>query len=219
MKTDYASSNCEQRARELLAPVTGACPASVWENVSIELEANRIEAENTWLNKLNNAPRTPLIAAAVVVVITLSSWLILSHKSTNKTEAVAQVTSVPVSSTPVATTALVTTPDVKKDNNINPVIFEGTPSAQPVKQGLAINVRYGKKQGMNSNTAAQNQSATEDKDDGKPIMIHNTGGPKVITSDEPVSKGVAVDLGSEDNSNSQGSSSAQTRIVHDSIGQ
>jgi hypothetical protein len=222
MKTDYASSNCEQRARELLAPVTGVCPDSVWENISIELEANRKEAENTWLNKLNNTPRTPLIAAAVVVVITLSSWLILSHKSTNKTETVAQVTPVPVSNTTVATIASITTPEVKKDNDIKPVVFEENTSAQQVKQGLVMNGRSGKRQGMNSNIATQNQSATEDKDDGKPIMIHNAGGPQVITSDEPASKGVAVDLGGDDNSNGQGpsgASSAQTRAVRDSTGQ
>jgi hypothetical protein len=73
MKMDYANSNCERRARELLAPLAGVCPDSVWEGISTDLEAKRAEANNKWLNKLGSAPKTPLIIAGAIAIITLSA--------------------------------------------------------------------------------------------------------------------------------------------------
>ncbi|HWY98252.1 MAG TPA: hypothetical protein VNY36_04110, partial [Bacteroidia bacterium] len=79
MKMDYANNNCERRARELLAPLAGVCPDSVWDGISIDLEAKRAETNSKWLNKLSSAPKIPLIAAGIIIVITLSAWMIITH--------------------------------------------------------------------------------------------------------------------------------------------
>ena len=83
MRMDYVNSNCEGKAKELLAPLTGACPDSVWENVNIALEEKRKEAESRWMNRINNVPRVPLLAAAAILVVTISSWLFFTHRNGN----------------------------------------------------------------------------------------------------------------------------------------
>jgi|GEM_PF-1993913 len=104
MSTDYEKSSFENKAFELLAPLAGNCPDSVWDNVSVELAARKAEADNKWFKKAANSPRTALIAAGIIAVVTLSSWMLFMNKGSHNTVAVnttVQQAPQPVKQTPV----------------------------------------------------------------------------------------------------------------------
>jgi hypothetical protein len=227
MRMDYVNSNCEGKARELLAPLTGACPDSVWENVSIALAEKRKEAENKWMNKIGNIPKVPLLAAAVISVVAISSWLYFTHKSSNlngRVTSASIVSNTPPVKAPESkiNATVIQTAEVKKDSiQTQPSIkVQGSALVQN-NAPLVKNDGATKNTGLNiiSNKVIQSPPVIAQKDDSKPILIqHDAGNTQIIPNDQPASKGgVAVDLGGSDNSSSH--PTAEMGAVEDTTAQ
>jgi len=197
MKMDYASSSCEGRAHELLAPLTGACPDSVWESISSELEERRLKASNNWLNKLNNT-RTPLIVAAAIIVVTIAAWSLFSFRSINKSEVANTSTPVKqVTTLPTKQTVSVVTPEAKQmvaAENSNAAANQNTPvQTQADNSTIVKNERHKKVADSIANqTVANNTEST--KEDNSPLVIHtNTDGEEPLTSSN-VAGGKSVEI-------------------------
>ncbi len=224
MRMDYVNSNCEGKAKELLAPLTGACPDSVWENVNIALDEKRKEAESKWMNKISNVPKVPLLAAAIISVIAISSWFFFSHRSSNlngsvaSTAIVSNTPSVKAPATKINAT-VIQTAEVKKDST------QAQPSvkiqeAAMVQNNMPVMKNNGslKNMSMNVNNKPLQAPVVSQKDDNKPILIqHDAVDPQTITTDQQTSKGVAVDLGGSDNSSSH--PTAEMGAVEDTTAQ
>ncbi|HTA82228.1 MAG TPA: hypothetical protein VK783_04825 [Bacteroidia bacterium] len=229
MKMDYASNNCEGRARELLAPLTGVCPDSVWENVSTDLDARRREMENKWVNKINNVPKMPLLAAAAIAVISISAWMFFSHRDNTLSASTVSISNI---SEPKKNTNTIASqqPVVKKDTAVkmlNSLVTDPPAQSLPSQNSSVSLTKVNqpvKNQVVQSNVQnTQMQASKDDKDDGRPILIqHDASDPQVITSDQQPSKGVAIDLGGNDNSAPHATmspSSAEAGPIQDSTAQ
>jgi len=224
MRMDYVNSNCEGKAKELLAPLTGACPDSVWENVSVALDERRKEAENRWINKINNVPKVPLLVAAAISVIAISSWLFFIHRSGNLKES--NTSTAMVSNTsPVKApenkinAAVIQTAEIKKDNIDTQPSVKVQESAM-VQNNVPVMKNNGSLKNMTVNISNKPVQApvVSQKDDNKPILIqHGATDPQTITTDQQTSKGVAVDLGGSDNSSSH--PTAEMGAVEDTTAQ
>ena len=144
MNTDYEKSSFEQKAFELLAPLAGNCPDSVWDNVNIELAARKAEADNKWFKKAVNSPKTVLVAAGVIAVVTLSSWMLFMNKGGHTTVAAnttVQQAPQPVKQTPVKEDKPVPVAVAANTNNTadqNPVPAPAPVVNQPMAQSPVI---------------------------------------------------------------------------------
>ncbi len=203
MKMDYASNNCEKRAHELLAPLAGICPDSVWESVCVELETKRAEANSKWLNKLSSSPKIPLVAAGSLALVIISSWMFLTHKSVQSNSSIAS--SVPVKSTVAPTpkpsvnssASIVPAVPVKKDSV--PVVISPVQATIPISnQPLVKNDRHLKQNDSLKNRPVIPQTSGVKEDTG-PMVIHTSDdGVSQVTTVMPTSKGVAIDLNKKD---------------------
>ncbi|HXP51441.1 MAG TPA: hypothetical protein VN922_15905 [Bacteroidia bacterium] len=214
MKTDYANNDCEKRVHELLAPLTGVCPDSVWESVSIDLDTKRAEAKNKWTNKISNAPRLPLMVAGTILVITISAWMFFTHKNIMPKNEI-------VNSAPVKHSV---SPAPKPEVNIVPVAQVTAPKtvnvqpSQVTDQGLnqqqnmaAIKIDKHKKL-IDSTTGKPYQPIELVKQDNSPILIH-TDNELITSTDERVNKGVAINLNRKDTASSMRSMVSQTQSI------
>lgn len=203
---DYASSNSEKRAHELLLNLAGACPESVWENISIELETKRKEAEGKWAMKIANMPKMPLVVAGVVIIITASAWMVVNYVSKHAEKSVMNKTEAPVVDIkPVANNTApvqVSVPVVNNNSVQQPTADNQSPQpfAQNIGGTIAKNDKKLDKQQVTNNVTPAQTKANADKDDGKPILINKDGDQNVVSGDAPVGKGVAIDLDSQDTS-------------------
>jgi len=205
MKMDYASSSCEGKAHELLAPLTGACPDSVWESISSELEERRLKAKNNWLNKLNSS-RTPLIVIGAIVVITISSWSFFNYKKIQKTEAAN--TNIPlkqVAKQPVTNSVTPIVKQVAVVGSNSDIVNQNTPSQSQSDNSIVVarNEKHKKlADTVKSNSVAgKNESI---KEDNSPLVIHtNNDGEEPLTSSNVAGgKSVEVKLDRPDESGS-----------------
>ena len=226
MKMDYASNSCEGRAHELLAPLTGACPDSVWESISSELEEKRLKAKNNWLNKLNSS-RTPLIIIGAITVITIVTWSFFNYKKIQKIEVAS--TNFPL-----------------KPVTVKPLKQLVGNSAAPVAKQVAVT--ESSTEAANQNTSDQNQSSNivavvknekhkkitdsvgrkalvqktgSTKEDDSPLVIHTNsdGEEPLTTSNVAGGKSVEVKLDRADGSitnNTVNQPSAELTSVADS---
>ena len=221
MSTDYANSSFEQKARELLSPLSAACPDTVWESLTADLAARRAEADNKWF-KAANTPKTALIAASVIAVITLSSWLFFTNKG-NKHNAEVVNTNVQPPAPQKANVALVNenkpaTPVavvVKKDSVIPqaPVPVQSQPLVQ--NNGVQAPVLSA---GMIKNKPVAKEQPSADNS-SSPIIVRKDVFDASTSPDAPPDKGGLSDL-NDDTAKTvhRGISSAQTETaVSDSI--
>jgi hypothetical protein len=213
MKTDYANSNCEKRVHELLAPLTGVCPDSVWESVSIDLDTKRAEAKNKWANKISNAPRLPLMVAGTILVVTISAWMFFTHKSSlpknemvNTTPVKHSISPAPKTDVNVVPVAQVTIP--KADVQPSQVADQGSNQQQSM---VAVKTEKHKKL-IDSLTGKPYQPIELVKENNSPILIH-TDNELVTSTDEHVNKGVAIDLNRKDTVSSMRSMVSQAQSV------
>lgn len=198
MKTDYASNNNEIRAHELLAPLIGACPDSVWETISAELEAQRLKAKNKLKDKLKNLPRVPLVVAGSVVIITISAWAFFNHKSVSHKNIVS-------SAIPVKQVAAKTVGSNNNNVAIQPVaaikISNTVPTPQPEVNSTQVVDETAKAEKHKRNAEASNnisavqnlRPVTDNKDDGiVDIQASNNSSPAASThhSDSLTNKAV-----------------------------
>jgi hypothetical protein len=178
--------------------------------VNIALEEKRKEAESGWMNRINNAPRVPLLAAAGILVVAISSLLFFTHRNGNLNGNLASASI--VSNTPTVkapeskiNATVIQTAEVKKDSiQIQPTV-KVQESALVQNTSVVKNDVVVKNTGVNiANKPIQASSVIAQKDDNKPILIqHDVTNTQIIPNDQPASKGgVAVDLGSSDNSSS-----------------
>lgn len=137
MKMDYASSSSEKRAHDLLAPLVGACPDSVWEVLNVELEARRLKARSNWLNNISISPKVPLMVAGAIAIIVLSVWGITSLKQAKHTNEVV---------TNVNPVKQVSVQQVNTNSNNNKVVVQSATLVQPVAKPVTDNSTNNNKQ-------------------------------------------------------------------------
>jgi hypothetical protein len=73
MNKEYNKSNIEIKAKELLLPIRGMCPDSVWQELNYHLNEHT-SVQSQWTGKLNSTSKIIIGAVAVVSVIGLLIW-------------------------------------------------------------------------------------------------------------------------------------------------
>ncbi|MGP8216013.1 MAG: hypothetical protein ACLQQ4_10650 [Bacteroidia bacterium] len=201
------NNNFEKKAHELLAPLTGICPGSIWDGVSIDLAARRARSEEKWLNKLGNAPKIPLIASGAVAVLTIAVWMFFIHPARHSGSFIAgapvnnnpaQVSKAPVNNNNSAATAPVVIANDISTQNPAPDRVDNTPT-----KNTPVSVRNDnavKKQVDTVSSRPAIEVSVSHKDDSAPMVIHtdNDGSSPVTAADMPGNKGVAIDLDKKD---------------------
>lgn len=208
MSTDYTGINFEETARELLAPLSRACPCSVWEEISTELETKREKTAKKWLNSSNTPVRTVSVAAGSLMLLVLCGWLFLNGKSSKSNVLMVKHVGTQPFSAPVKNSY----PANKPDNEPSVNTLQATPATVAKKdvpktvENINTETVVTSKKPQPLAITTDNTSLLQRKDvkkhksatSGQSEENSNTS-PEHLTSNQN-SEGVEVNLGNNDNS-------------------